>query len=65
MKKLFRNLAIIALVLGVCSFDPSCDISCDHQHDTECGYNEEVGTGCTHAHDEGITPCDNGEGPIA
>ena len=64
MKKLFRNLAVIALVLGVCSFDPIYGISCDHQHDAECGYNEEAGTGCTHMHDEGITSCDNGEGPL-
>ncbi len=65
MKKLLSNLVVIALVLGVCNFVPIRGISCDHQHDVECGYNEEVGTGCTHAHDEGIEPCDNGEGPIA
>lgn len=63
MKKLLRNLAVVALVLGVCSFDPIRGIPCDHQHDAECGYNEE--TGCTHTHDEGtITPCDNDNGPL-
>ncbi|WP_041138157.1 hypothetical protein [Beduini massiliensis] len=65
MKKLLRNLAVVALVLGVCSFDPIRGIPCDHQHDAECGYNEETGAGCTHTHDDGtIKPLDNGEGPL-
>lgn len=44
MKKLLRNLAVVALVLGVCSFDPIHGTPCDHQHDVECGYNAETGT---------------------
>ena len=64
MKKLFRNLAVVALVLGVCSFNPIHGVPCDHQHDAECGYNEETGTVCTHSHD--VTPYINGgEGPTA
>lgn len=65
MKKLLSKLAIMALVLGVCSFDPIGGIPCDHQHDAECGYSEETGTGCTHTHDAGIKLLDNGDGPFA
>ncbi|MFQ6862234.1 MAG: hypothetical protein ACLROI_08480 [Beduini sp.] len=65
MKKLLSKLAIVALVLGVCSFNPIRGISCDHQHDAECGYNANTETGCTHSHNEEAKPFDNGEGPFA